>query len=208
MPGRTVVRVVVALLTLVLASTFRADSAQSRDAASVCSTPVGHGAVAGALIQVLHSSVFVGGKYVGAAPFEIRSGAGICTDAMGQVVFELKSSSASTTCIALPRSSFVVSSVLAVHGGTSWCVVRGGTGRLSVRGRTLVVKKDTLFGVAVDDRAVVVKVVAGAIDAGRTHIPGSRQATLIREWSRQNLARTAGDRVAIAQLSTAIAKQP
>ena len=158
---------------------------------------------------MLHSSVFVGGKYVGAAPFDIRSGAGICTDARGQVVFELKSSSASTTCIVLPRSSLVVSSTLAVKGGTSWCVVRGGTAPLSVRGgRSLSVQKDTLFGVAVDDKAVVVKVVAGAVDAGRTRIAGPRQARLIREWSREKLARTAEDRVAIAQLSTAIAKQP
>ena len=209
MLGRNVVRFVVAVFLLAaLAGALLADAPQSR-AASVCSSPVGRGAVAGALIQVLHSSVFVGGRYVGAAPFDIRSGAGICTDSRGQVVFELKSSPASTSCIVLPRSSLVVSSALVIHGGTSWCVVRGGTARFGIRGgRTLSVSKDTLFGVAVDDKAVVVKVVAGAVDAGRTRIAGPRQARLIREWSREKLARTAEDRVAIAQLSTAIARQP
>ena len=207
MLSRSLARVAVALIVLAaLVGALGTDAAQSRAAPS-CSSPLGR-AVAGTVIQVLHSSVFIGGRYVGAAPFDIRSGAGICTDARGQVVFELKYSTATAACIALPRSSLVASSALVVEVGSSWCVVRGGTARFGVRGHDLSVSRNTLFGVAVGGRAAVIKVVAGAVHAGRLSIAKSQQATLTVAWSREKLVLTADDRVAIAQLSSAIAKQP
>jgi hypothetical protein len=98
----------VVLAALVAGAGTLALGAAPGRAAGPCPTR-GTGPAIGSVLQVVNSSAFVGGRYVGAAPFAIRAGDTICTDARGQVVFALTASrDSSTACITLPSSRILV----------------------------------------------------------------------------------------------------
>lgn len=204
MHGRMGVRVVVVLLALAAAAGTLRVGTPSGHAAVLCSP--GRGPVVGAVIQVVHSSAFVGGRYVGAAPFDIRSGDRICTDARGQVVFSLSQLGGTMFCTVLPLSRVLASSSVGFESGTSWCVARTLMARFRAGATSFTATTDTLFGVTVQGSTVVIKVLSGSVAGPRLRLGRSQQATL-RYSPRVARARlTAEDRLAVAQLSAAIAR--
>jgi hypothetical protein len=204
MLGRIGVRAVVVLFALAAgAGTVRLGT-PSGHAAIFCSP--GRGPVVGAVIQVVHSSAFVGGRYVGAAPFDIRSGDRICTDARGQVVFSLSQLGGTMACTALPLSRVLVSSSVGFESGTSWCVARAPRARFRAGATSFTATTDTLFGVAVQGSTVMIKVLSGSVVAPRLRVARSQQVTLTYPSRVARVRLTAEDRLAVAQLSAAIAR--
>jgi hypothetical protein len=197
-------RVVLAALVAV-ATTLALGAAPGR-AAGPC--PIrGAGPAIGSVVQLVNSSAFVGGKYVGAAPFSIRAGDSICTDARGQVAFELMGSrGSSTACITLPASRVVAASRPRFESGTSWCVARGASSRLTVGSTDVTAGKDSLFGISVLGTRMQVKVLTGSVDTPQGRIDRLRQSTLAPGRSPTSAVPTPDDRRAIAQLSAALAK--
>jgi hypothetical protein len=165
----------------------------------------GEGAVIGSVLELVNSSAFVGGRYVGAAPFAIRSGDSICTDARGQVVFALTGSRGRTACITLPLSRVQAFARLRFESGTSWCVARGASSQLTLGSTDVSAGKDSLLGISVRGRSTLVKVLAGSIETPQGRIDRSHQLTLGLATSTTDAVLTADDRRAIAQLSAALA---
>jgi hypothetical protein len=175
-------------------------------AAGPCPTR-GAGLAIGSVVQLVNSSAFVGGRYVGVAPFAIRAGDTICTDARGQVVFALTGSrGSSTACITLPASRVLAVARVRFERGTSWCVVRGAPSRLTVGSTDVTAGKDSLFGISVLGTRMLVKVLIGSVDTPQGRIDRLRQSTLAPGTSPTSALPTADDRRAIAQLSGALAK--
>jgi hypothetical protein len=161
----------------------------------------------GSVLQLVNSSAFVGGKYVRTAPFSIQAGDTICTDARGQVVFALTGSRVSSTaCITLPASRVVAGERPRFESGTSWCVARGASSRLTVGSTDVTAGKDSLFGISVLGTRMLVKVLTGSVDTPQGRIDRLRQSTLTPGTSPTSAVPTADDRRAIAQLSAALAK--
>jgi hypothetical protein len=159
------------------------------------------------VLQLVNSSAFVGGRYVGVAPFSIRAGDTICTDARGQVVFALTGSrGSSTACITLPASRVLAVARVRFESGTSWCVVRGASARLTVGSTDVTAGKDSLFGISVLGARTLVRVLTGSVDTPQGRIDRLRQSTLVPGTSPTSAVPTADDRRAIAQLSAALAK--
>jgi hypothetical protein len=175
-------------------------------AAGPCPTR-GAGPAIGSVLQLVNSSAFVGGRYVGAAPFSIRADDTICTDARGQVVFALTGSrGSSTACIALPSSRIVAGARPRFESGSSWCVARGASSRLTVASTGVTAGKDSLFGISVLGTRTLVKVLTGTVDTPQGRIDRLYQSTLAPGTSPTTTVPTADDRRAIAQLSAALAK--
>jgi hypothetical protein len=187
------------------AGTLALGAAPSR-AAGPCPTR-GAGPAIGSVLQLVNSSTFVGGRYVGAAPFTIRAGDTICTDARGQVVFALSGSrGGSTACITLPASRVLAAARPRFESGTSWCVTRGAASGLTLGSTPVTAGKDSLFGISVLGTKTLVKVLTGSVDTPMVRIDRLRQSTLAPGTSPTTAAPTADDRRAIAQLSAALAK--
>lgn len=196
----------VVLVALVAGAGTLALGAAPGHAAGPCPTR-GAGSAIGSVLQLVNSSAFVGARYVGAAPFPIRAGDTICTDARGQVVFALTGSrGSSTACITLPASRVVAGTRPRFESGTSWCVVRGASLRLWVGSSGVTAGKDSLFGVSVVGARTLVKVVTGSVDTLQGRIDRLHQSTLAPGTSPTPTVPTADDKRAIAQLSAALAK--
>ena len=179
-------------------------------AADLCKPRTSTGLMIGKVIEVVHGDVAIGGKYVGAAPFDIRSGVRICTDANGQVIFTLTRPRGRIACNTLPGSRLVATpKTLQFVAGTSWCFGQGDAGSLSGGSTTVPfeVARDTLFGVLVRPNAVIVKVVSGSVSVSGSIIRKSRQAALTSPRETDRVALTAADRSAVAELSAALAQE-
>lgn len=183
-------------------------NAPSGQAASKCAAHR-EGDEVGEVIKVLHSSVYVGGKYVSAAPSPIDVDDRICTDARGEVVFAVVRADSRTTCNALSGSILVAGlRALTIDDGSAWCVARGGTAVLRALDLKLQASRDTLFNVVVDRDTLAIKVVSGSLSLSgstgmRRLVSKGRQLTDSNVGTR--LVLTARDRVAIAELGAAIA---
>ena len=203
--GRPALRGGVVLAALAAGVAAFAPGAAPGPAAGPCPTR-GVGPAIGSVLQLVNSSAYVGGKYVGAAPFGIRAGDSICTDTRGQLVFALTGSRGTTACITLRSSRVLAIARLRFERGTSWCVARGAALQLTVGPTNVTADKDSLFGISVRDGKMLVKVLAGSMNTPYGRIERSRQATLGPGASTTNAVPTADDRRAIAQLSAALAK--
>lgn len=206
---RVVLLVVAALAAL---AALRTPAAPAHATAVRCSETSNGKQTVAKVVDVLHGSVFVGGKYIGAAPFDIRDGDRVCTDSRGQVIFDFSPAASDATCNTLPSSAVRISSGSVVRAsfeaGKTWCVARPSnlwfavfSGRIRIRPVT-----SALFGIEINGSAATVRVVSGRVQvraATRKYVSQSRQVTLTATGAISagtSIFMRAEDRVAVAQL--------
>jgi hypothetical protein len=199
-------RVVSAALVVaaVLLAAAAASAAGRAEADKQCLHSRGKGSAIATVLQLVSTTAHVGGKFVGAAPFAIRDGDSVCTDARGQVVFAL-TGVRGTACITLPMSSVLAAPRLSFVRGASWCVTRGTQPEYFVGATKVVAGKGSLFGVSDVSGKTVVKVLAGWVETPGARVTRSEQVTVGSKTTR-DATLSADDRRAIAQLSAALAK--
>jgi hypothetical protein len=123
----------------------------------------------GTLTKILHTTVFVAGTYVAAAPCDVIRDDEVKTDSRGEAVFRLSVAGRVTRCVVLPLARGRAyptkrsGAVLDFISGRSWCSTTGGNRTSFFLARGIkIVSTQAIFGIDVG-RRVTIKVYSGSL---------------------------------------------
>jgi hypothetical protein len=204
------------LLVLLAAAGGGVGSGATRGSASApCPSASSSGSVVGTIANVLHSTVYVGGSFVGVTPFDVASGSFVCTDTAGQAILDLSRSKRSLLCVELESTMLQVtvpSKVAAsVVRGSIWCSLQLSAGYVSasIAGVKLRATKRALVGVAVVGKVAVIKVLEGSafVTPTRAHdgVSSSQQLLVFPTglMKKSRFLPSSADQVAVARVRLA-----
>jgi hypothetical protein len=161
------------------AAAFAASGAENSPSATraVCA-PSRLQAKVGTLTKILHTTVLVNGRYVGAAPCDLVLNNDVRTDSRGEAVFRLSMAGRGTKCVVLPLARAVAyptkkrgekrGAVLRFVNGRIWCSTSAGNrSSFFLADQIKITRVEAIFGVDIS-RRVTVKVYSGSLRVNNT----------------------------------------